>query len=47
MGFSYLEMCEEIMPESPGAAYNRVRLINGYLRYFLSNLYDWIRSCKD
>ena len=29
MFFSYLEMCEEIMPKCPGAAYTRVRLING------------------
>ena len=25
-------MCEEIMPKSPGAAYDRVRLIIGILR---------------
>ena len=28
-------MCVELRPKSPGAAYNRVRLINGMLRYKL------------
>ena len=31
--FSNLEMCEEIMPHIPGAAYNRVRLIKGIFWY--------------